>query len=108
MIQAAKWRNIDQYRLSNEYTYYERHCDASDLTTRNLDQLLSQNNHDNNNNDDNNPTTATTIAYRIVRHGMTVLPSPMLTDDTMDELRSFILDCNAELTQSMVLWNWSQ
>jgi len=41
MIQTSKWRDIDDDRLSQEYTYYERQCDASGLSAAYLHQLLS-------------------------------------------------------------------
>ena len=81
MIQSAKW---DVQRLSNEFTYYERQCDASDLTAKSLHELMQN---------DRNETKAN----RMMRHGMTIFPS-LMKDETMDNLRSFILKRNGELT----------
>lgn len=93
-------RNIyDNYLLENlismewteerkvaEITYYDRRCDPSDVSTRNVADLLIQSNY-----------TKDDCVHHMMVHGASVYPD-LLSADTATKLRQFVLRRNAELT----------
>ena len=94
-------RNIyDNYLLENlismewteerkvaEITYYDRRCDPSDVSTRNVADLLIQSNY-----------TKDDCVHHMMVHGASVYPD-LLSADTATNLRQFVLRRNAELTE---------
>ena len=69
-----------------EITYYDRRCDPSDISTRNVADLLIQSNY-----------TKDDCVHHMMVHGASMYPD-LLTADTAIKLRQFVLRRNAELT----------
>ena len=84
-MEAARW--IDSDRLFDEYTYYSRNCDATDLSTNYMsDMTLSTD------------TTSSDAVDSFMSHGMGLFPK-LVQDDTSEALRNHILKRNEELTE---------
>ena len=69
-----------------EITYYDRRCDPSDISTRNVADLLIQSNY-----------TKDDCVHHMMVHGVSMYPD-LLSADTTIKLRQFVLRRNAELT----------
>ena len=80
---SMEWTNE---RKVAEITYYDRRCDPSDVSTRNVADLLIQPNY-----------TKDDCVHHMMVHGASVYPD-LLSADTATRLRQFILRRNAELT----------
>ena len=84
IIESARWR--DTGRLTHEFTYYERHCDDSDISTSSAQDFTL-----------NKRSSVEDAVHTIMTHGVIKVPS-VLSDDVSSALRSFILKRNQELT----------
>mmetsp|Transcript_8819 Transcript_8819/g.10208 ORF Transcript_8819/g.10208 Transcript_8819/m.10208 type:complete len:967 (-) Transcript_8819:1064-3964(-) len=92
MVTAAKWDGVD--RLRHEFTYYERKCDASDVSAHEISGLVL---------DSNNPDhNASKAVETFMTHGMSMM-TDILDADVSDELRNYILRRNLELTDEEVI-----
>ena len=80
---SMEWTNE---RKVAEITYYDRRCDPSDVSTRNVADLLIHPNY-----------TKDDCVHHMMVHGASVYPD-LLSADTATKLRQFILRRNAELT----------
>jgi len=84
IMEAANW--ADTNRLQHEFTYYERQCDASDITTRSTKDLLLT-----------SKSSSEDAAHSFMTHGMSFFPK-VLTEETAAALRTHILKQNHKLT----------
>jgi len=100
-IDAAQWIQDDASRLQDEFTYYARECDVSDVTTGSIQDVIlqQQQEHDTSGNGKNNYDEAVQV---IMTHGMAVVPS-LIDTNTSQELRNYILKRNMELTADEVI-----
>jgi len=84
MIETARW--TDSSRLKDEYTYYDRRCDISDISTRFMEDLILS-----------ETESGSTAVEKMMIHGAILIPS-ILEEDTASTLRNYILKRNMELT----------
>ena len=73
-------------RKKREITYYDRRCEVSDISTRNVADLLIQSNY----------TTEDCVHHMMV-HGASMYPD-LISAQTATDLRNFVLKRNSELT----------
>mmetsp|Transcript_6751 Transcript_6751/g.18838 ORF Transcript_6751/g.18838 Transcript_6751/m.18838 type:complete len:985 (+) Transcript_6751:168-3122(+) len=82
-LRSMEWT---KQRKAAEITYYDRRCDPSDMSTRDVADLLIQPNH-----------TRDDCVHHMMVHGASVYPD-LLSAETAIQLRQFVLRRNAELT----------
>jgi Phytanoyl-CoA dioxygenase (PhyH) len=83
-MDAAFW-TVD--RAEKEITYYERECDAQDVTTRNPDDILIP----------KNASVQEAYEHQLL-HGFSIFQE-ILTEDVMHDLRSYVISRNRKLTE---------
>jgi len=88
IIESARWRDTAGRLLDHEFTYYERHCDDSDISSSSARDFTL-----------NERATVDDAVNTMMTHGVIKVPS-ILSDDVSSALRSFILKRNQELTSS--------
>ena len=86
-IDAANWANDDAARLKDEFTYYHRECDVSDVTADSIESIML----------DENKDTYKDAVENLMIHGMTLMPS-LVDGETAHNLREYILKRNQQLT----------
>lgn len=86
-IDAANWADNDAIRLDDEFTYYSRECDVSDVTTDSIKTVVV----------DENKHTAADIVEHLMEHGISVIPS-LVDEQNSHALREYIMKRNTELT----------
>merc|ERR1740139_1614022 len=74
-------------RMDSEYTYYNRECDAADISSSNIDDIIIDP-------DTTSPQEAVDITNR---HGMSIFPK-ILTSSTALAMREYVMRRNDELT----------
>jgi len=84
MMDAARW--VDSNRLQNEFTYYDRKCDRTDISTTSLEDLILS-----------ADSSTETAVDTIMTHGSFILPD-LLSEEVSNELRTHILKRNDGLT----------
>lgn len=94
-IDAARWIHDDASRLQDEFTYYARECDVTDVTTDSIRNVILR------------ETSSITDDYKealqvIMTHGMAIVPS-LIGLKTSEELRNYIMKRNLELTADEVI-----
>jgi hypothetical protein len=87
MIDAANW--VDNDRLNSEFTYYERPCDVSDISTSSIDTVIVEDGIDD----------ADDAVENFMVHGMSLFKN-ILDEHVSLDLRSHILKRNGELTEA--------
>jgi hypothetical protein len=86
MMMSAKWRDSD--RLHHEFTYYDRICDDSDVSSSSgFDFTI------------NHLSTTDEAVRTMMTHGVIKVPS-VLSDGISSALRTYILKRNGELVSS--------
>ncbi len=90
MIEAANWADND--RLESEFTYYDRHCDASDITASSIDEVTV---HDGVDSSDD-------AVENFMVHGMSLF-TDILDQDVSTRLRTYIRKRNIQLTADEVI-----
>ena len=85
VMDSVQWTRA---RMETEYTGYRRECDASDISTTNVDDLIID------------PETMTPKDALDVtnKHGMSIFPN-ILTPETAEEMRKWVLHRNANLNE---------
>ena len=74
--------------MTTEYTNYKRTCDASDISTTNIDDIII----------DPDTMTAEDAAFVTYQHGMSIFPN-VVDDDALEEMRDWVMDRNANLNE---------
>ena len=90
IIQSLAW-NDD--RRDDEITGYVRVCDHTDISTLNSDDFII----------DPNSTSPAEAVHIINKHGMAMFPN-LLRPSTAANMRQYILDKNAALTDDEAIW----
>ena len=83
-LQAAERTDDD---LNEEFTYYDRSCNAYDLTTRNASDLVLQ-----------NTTSPSKAVETFMTHGGVLFPQ-ILPPDTVQKLREHVVERNTHLCE---------
>lgn len=86
LIDAFSWYDRND-RMDSEYTYYNRACHASDISSSSVDDFIIDP-------DTSTPQEAVDITNK---HGMSIFPK-ILTPSTASKMRDFIMRRNDELT----------
>jgi len=90
MIDAARWVNND--RLKNEYTYYDRPCDVSDITAKSIEEVILE----------DGINDADEAVDKFMVHGMGLFTN-ILDDQVSDDLRNYIRRRNYELSDEEII-----
>ena len=84
IMDAARW--ADSNRLQNEFTYYDRKCDRTDISTTSLEDIILS-----------ADSSTEKAVDTIMTHGSFILPD-LLSEEVSNELRTHILKRNDGLT----------
>jgi hypothetical protein len=85
VMETVQWNKT---RMANEYTSYRRECDASDISTTNIDDVII----------DPETTTPEEALDITNKHGMSIYPN-ILSAESAAEMRKWVLHRNANLSE---------